>query len=445
MGESSRDRAASRCRQPEIILRLVSVVNLVSWRRFDHGEDPLELMIQVRMLRGPAASSQTTYSFSFVDSDRLIVGRSSGCDLLVDHPTVTARHCKVSMSAGVLWLEDLESENGTFVNERRISDGRRAMVQPGDVVRIGPALLCFGTAAESVTQGGGTSTHALAIEFVQQVMESGAEEPPRIEVVGGPGLGLQTAVPRSQVIVIGRDPGCHVFVDDPDISHRHAKLYTDADGCWLTDLHSKNGTRVDGRVIAGHWKLQSGQTIEVGSSRIVFVDPAEEYLKVLDAAAGAAQAAVPDGSPEAKIVGYDGVDEVRTFGGDEEASKSVDDSSFLQDLTDNKANRLQSPRSGRPSGTSGLDDVDEEGGQKGIAARAEEGQDSAERSKGPGMEQASKPAGQQGRGMTHVRSAAVFPGAFTEAFMWKWWVAGAVGILFVFLAIGGLVYLLLAV
>jgi len=403
----------------------------------------LELTIQVRMLRGPSAGTETTQSFVLGDGEGVTVGRSQGCALLVAHPTVTAEHCKVSLSAGVLWIEDLNSENGTFVNERRIQHGRKAMVQPGDVVRVGPAILCFGAADVPATQGSGTSTHSLAIEFVQQVMESGAERPPTIEVTVGPAAGLQVAVPRGRVIVIGRDPGCHAFVDDPDISHRHAKLYTDAEGCWLTDLHSRNGTRVDGRAIAGHWQLQSGQVIETGSTSIVFVDPAEEYLKLLDAGADVAAAAVADGSPEAKVMNHEGDargDDVSMWGG---VPPDARPSLALESRWDRgeDGGLLQGDQAVVPSGL-------EESRDRGVADEA-----GAERHVGAGPEAPSKgltsaspseSAVQQRSDSIAVRAVDVSKTTFNDSSIWKWWAAGAVGVLFVLLAIGGLLYLFFA-
>lgn len=49
--------------------------------------------------------------------------------------------------------------------------------------------------------------------------------------------------------VLGRGPDCDIRLDDPRLSHRHVRLVGTADGCLLTDLGSKNGLMVDGRVV----------------------------------------------------------------------------------------------------------------------------------------------------------------------------------------------------
>ncbi len=46
-------------------------------------------------------------------------------------------------------------------------------------------------------------------------------------------------------LIIGRDAGCHVVIDHPSISGRHARVKQDDNGLHLTDLGSTNGTFVN--------------------------------------------------------------------------------------------------------------------------------------------------------------------------------------------------------
>jgi hypothetical protein len=53
-------------------------------------------------------------------------------------------------------------------------------------------------------------------------------------------------LPDGRETVVGRDPDCHVVLDDDRVSRRHAVFAPDG-GAWsVTDLASKNGTLVDG-------------------------------------------------------------------------------------------------------------------------------------------------------------------------------------------------------
>jgi pSer/pThr/pTyr-binding forkhead associated (FHA) protein len=60
-------------------------------------------------------NSDRVYSLS--DGQTLTAGRVAQCDLQLDDPRVSRRHCTMSSSDGILRVKDLESANGTFINE----------------------------------------------------------------------------------------------------------------------------------------------------------------------------------------------------------------------------------------------------------------------------------------------------------------------------------------
>lgn len=63
------------------------------------------------------------------------MGRATRSDFVVDAPLVSRFHCRLTVSAdGGLEVEDLESTNGTYVNDARV---RRLALQQGDRLRIG--------------------------------------------------------------------------------------------------------------------------------------------------------------------------------------------------------------------------------------------------------------------------------------------------------------------
>src|SRR4051794_9570738 len=69
-------------------------------------------------------------------SEETVVGRQKGCDLRIPSAEVSRRHCILSTQKGYLTVEDLESANGTYVNDQLIA-GKQA-VRPGDRITIGP-------------------------------------------------------------------------------------------------------------------------------------------------------------------------------------------------------------------------------------------------------------------------------------------------------------------
>ena len=75
---------------------------------------------------------------SSVDMGRggcVVVGRdSSQSDLCLLDPAVSHRHCKLSISGSLAWLEDLGSSNGTYVNGERVGS---VPLCAGDVIKVG--------------------------------------------------------------------------------------------------------------------------------------------------------------------------------------------------------------------------------------------------------------------------------------------------------------------
>jgi len=68
---------------------------------------------------------------------------------------------------------------------------------------------------------------------------------------------------------IGRSKDCDIQLVDPNVSRRHAELRQEGSAYWLIDLDSTNGSKVNGRQTA-RAKLESGDTITVGSTDLVF-------------------------------------------------------------------------------------------------------------------------------------------------------------------------------
>lgn len=67
------------------------------------------------------------------------VGRLAG-DVVVDDPSMSARHFQIEERDGQFYLRDLESSNGTFLNDREV---RSAPLQSGDRIQAGSTLFTF--------------------------------------------------------------------------------------------------------------------------------------------------------------------------------------------------------------------------------------------------------------------------------------------------------------
>jgi sigma-B regulation protein RsbU (phosphoserine phosphatase) len=102
----------------------------------------------------------------------------------------------------------------------------------------------------------------------------------QISSAGGAPRTLRLARERT---TIGRSRESDIHLPDQWLSRKHAEIQRRADGYFVVDLQSKNGTEVNDRRIAGEERLAPGDVIAIGDHRLTFVDdapaaPDEDYV-----------------------------------------------------------------------------------------------------------------------------------------------------------------------
>jgi FHA domain len=66
------------------------------------------------------------------------VGRDPDCEIYIDHPTISSRHCELALTNDGVYLRDCESTNGTFINNQPVME---AWLDPGQQLRFGDVEL----------------------------------------------------------------------------------------------------------------------------------------------------------------------------------------------------------------------------------------------------------------------------------------------------------------
>ncbi len=82
--------------------------------------------------------------------DGLLLGRVAPCDVVVDDTKASRRHARLHVEAGVAEIEDLQSSNGTLLNDKPVE---RRMLRDGDRIRIGKTEIVY---RERGGSGGGS-------------------------------------------------------------------------------------------------------------------------------------------------------------------------------------------------------------------------------------------------------------------------------------------------
>jgi pSer/pThr/pTyr-binding forkhead associated (FHA) protein len=71
----------------------------------------------------------------------ITIGRSSKNDIVIKDPFISKRHVSIEKERNEFFIEDLNSANGTFVNEEELLNPIR--LENGDNIKIGQASFLF--------------------------------------------------------------------------------------------------------------------------------------------------------------------------------------------------------------------------------------------------------------------------------------------------------------
>jgi len=131
-----------------------------------------------------------------------VVGRHPACDIVIDHPAVSARHMLFRVVNRTVYAEDLASTNGTRVNGHATG---HQVVHHLDLVEIGRHKLHFFD--ESLLASGGVtdleSTVLTDYEKTMMVAHVAPPPPPRAARAGDDDLSRTMAIARDPAVRLG--------------------------------------------------------------------------------------------------------------------------------------------------------------------------------------------------------------------------------------------------
>ena len=95
----------------------------------------MNIELELLVSEGPLAGRR----FS-VPADGLRLGRSSSCEISISDLALSRNHCLFEVRDGGLWVTDLASANGTFVNDEQLGPDSRKL-QSGDRILVGDTVI----------------------------------------------------------------------------------------------------------------------------------------------------------------------------------------------------------------------------------------------------------------------------------------------------------------
>jgi hypothetical protein len=80
-------------------------------------------------------ASEVPEQLIVIDASSLKIGRTAPADIVLSHRSISREHCIIGLANDELLVTDLNSTNGTYVDEERI--GRATILPVGSVLRLG--------------------------------------------------------------------------------------------------------------------------------------------------------------------------------------------------------------------------------------------------------------------------------------------------------------------
>lgn len=114
-----------------ILAILLAVILLRRKKSVPIPQAPTGIYVRLEVLDGTLTSSRTEFDLS----DELVVGRDAGCHIAFDSPVLSRRHARICWDGSALRIQDLGSQNGTFVNGAAVTEPR--VLRSGDEITAG--------------------------------------------------------------------------------------------------------------------------------------------------------------------------------------------------------------------------------------------------------------------------------------------------------------------
>ena len=216
-----------------------------------------------------------------MEKESISIGRKPDNDIVIDNPAISGHHCKLTLEGGGYYVEDLESTNGTFVNEKRI---KKSGLHHNDVVGLAKHAVVFLNEAELAADAApAPSSDATMVLTPQKQAElvaassaaskpAGAERSAWLRVIKGAVdageyelKGMSTYIGKSDRVQV-QIKGSGLFGSAPEVA---ASVHRKPEGYMLVAV-TEGYPVVNGAKVAGSVVLKEGDMIDCGSTTMVF-------------------------------------------------------------------------------------------------------------------------------------------------------------------------------
>ena len=222
-----------------------------------------------------------------VGSRPVTIGRAPDNDIAVDNLAVSNYHAKVYFEANRMVVEDLDSLNGTFVNDLRIE---RATLHDGDKIHIGKHIIKVDTSGDAPIPWQSPRKTGAAPRINETMVLDTKERRQMLQQAAAMGESMQFASTRVRVptlMVLGgsTDQKEYILTNKLTVIGKSAMATVRLKGWFKPQMAAQINQRddgyylgpgdkvpvVNGKPISGPSRLNDGDVIEVSGVKLNFI------------------------------------------------------------------------------------------------------------------------------------------------------------------------------
>ena len=209
------------------------------------------------------------------EKKRISIGRTNENDIVLENRGVSRKHAQIEFNTDSAIIIDNESLNGTFVNNRRVSE---ELLRDQDIITIGKYILEYHqnySANDNRQEMDGTML--LNTKQQKDLIRSDKVDREIVNRVGGSVLlGLENCdisqfVLENEITTIGKAKFVHIKARGFMISGIQAKIVRENGEFSVVNLGRKGKTKING-IAMDQAPIKNGDIIQVGKSTFRFVE-----------------------------------------------------------------------------------------------------------------------------------------------------------------------------
>ncbi|NDW21187.1 FHA domain-containing protein [Alteromonas hispanica] len=205
-----------------------------------------------------------------LDKPRITVGRDASNLIALSDADISGFHAEFHCEDDDVFLVDLGSSNGTFVNGKPLNG--RIRVKAWDAIR-------FASLEFELTDPQGRRPTQVNAAITEEDLASAARAGLSAQTQVSPAAGFKLVGANSTFTlkgeqIVGREDSCDITISDQAISRQHAKITVTGNTVKIEDTNSANGTYVNGQKITTT-TLSTGDKVKFDTIEFTFEGPVD--------------------------------------------------------------------------------------------------------------------------------------------------------------------------